>query len=239
MGLLPKKWIKWIAVGIGVAGILTLPLLELGWIPEHQAMKAVIFLLSFIILDGVAARESDEASSVPELFTDSEDHFRTIRNFWPDTKHEQLAVVPAGMILAEGGRSFVAKMLSAVRSEKRLHVYTIVAAPISEWSEAAFEHRFAIERDPSLEGRARFRVVDTPVSFGCQVFDQNHWGIMFPPNPADPGGGAIVFKDHPEGARLVASFIRHQWLERPGVTMSLTEAYEKWKALRGIATSAE
>jgi hypothetical protein len=29
---------------------------------------------------------------------------------------------------------------------------------------------------------------------------------------------------------MVSSFIRHQWLQRPGVTMSLSEAYEQWKA---------
>jgi hypothetical protein len=43
---------------------------------------------------------------------------------------------------------------------------------------------------------------------------------------------AIVFKNHPEGARLVASFIRLEWLERPGATMSLSEAYEKWEGRR-------
>ena len=61
-------------------------------------------------------------------------------------------------------------------------------------------------------------------------FDQKYWSIDFAPNPADPKGAGIVFRNHPEGARLVASFIRHEWLERPGATMSLSEAYEKWKA---------
>ncbi|MGH7879571.1 MAG: hypothetical protein ACREQD_08755, partial [Candidatus Binataceae bacterium] len=66
-----------------------------------------------------------------------------------------------------------------------------------------------------------------------------HWSIDFPPNPADPRGAALIFRNHPEGARLIASFIRHQWLERPGVTMSLSEAYEKWKALQNPPPNAE
>jgi hypothetical protein len=37
MGALPRRWIKWIAVILGVAGMLTPALIELGWIPENQA----------------------------------------------------------------------------------------------------------------------------------------------------------------------------------------------------------
>jgi hypothetical protein len=39
MGALPRRWIKWIAVILGVAGMLTPALIELGWIPENQGQK--------------------------------------------------------------------------------------------------------------------------------------------------------------------------------------------------------
>jgi hypothetical protein len=49
----------------------------------------------------------------------------------------------------------------------------------------------------------------------------------------------MVFRDDPEGARLVSSFIHHQWLERSGFAMSPDEAYAKWKATKGSAEIAE
>ncbi len=228
MGALPAKWFKWIAVLLGAAGMLTPALIELGWIPETQALKAVIFLLGFIVLEG-ATRESNEPSRVPELLTRSEDYYHTMNGLLPEAKHEILSVVRGDQVLADVARPYVRKALSTLRSEKRLHAYTIVAGRVSELPEQSFEQRLAIERDPSLEGRWHYRVMDSPVTFGCVVFDQRHWAIDFPPNPFEPGGAAIVFKNDSEGAHLVASFIRHQWLERPGVTMSLSEAYEKWK----------
>jgi hypothetical protein len=229
MGALLTKWVKWIAVVLGAAGMLTPALIELGWIPEQQAMKAVIFLLGFIVLEG-AAGESKESAQAPELFTTTEGYLHAMGGFLAETKHELLGVVRGHDILTEEVGHYVKKILSTLRSEKQLHNYTVVVSRIGELGEESFHRRSAIERDPSLEGRFHYRFVDSPVSFGCQVFDQKHWSIDFPPNPADPKGAAIVFKDHPEGARLIASFIRHEWLERPGATMSLSEAYEKWKA---------
>jgi hypothetical protein len=238
MGALPRRWIKWIAVILGVAGMLTPALIELGWIPENQGQKAVIFLLGFIVLEG-AARESDESAQAPELFTTTEGYLHAMGGFLAETKHELLGVVRGHDIVREEVVGYVGKIFSTLRSEKQLHNYTVVVSRIGELSEESFHRRLAIERDPSLEGRFHYRFVDSPVTFGCQVFDQKHWTIDFPPNPADPKGAAIVFKDHPEGARLVASFIRHEWLERSGATMSLSEAYEKWKATQNSSLSAE
>jgi hypothetical protein len=85
-------------------------------------------------------------------------------------------------------------MASTLRREKRLHMYAVVVGRIGEMSEESFHRLSAIKRDPSLEGRFHYRFVDSPVSFGCQVFDQKHWAIEFPPNPADPKGAGIVFK---------------------------------------------
>jgi len=81
----------------------------------------------------------------------------------------------------------------------------------------------------SLEGRLHIHYLEAPISFSVSVFDQRHWVISFGPNPSDPRGAALVFRDNEEGARRIADFIRHRWWEAPGVTMSLTEAYEKWK----------
>jgi hypothetical protein len=229
MGALPRRWIKWIAVILGAAGMLTPALIELGWIPEQQALKAVIFLLGFIVLEG-AARESNEPAQAPELFTTSEGYFHALSGSLSETKHEILGVVRGHEIMSEEVARYVEKVSSTLRSEKQLHVYTVVVGRIAELSEESFHRRSDLERDPSGEGRFHYRFVDSPVSFGCQVFDQKHWAIDFAPNPADPKGAGMVFRNHPEGARLVASFIRHEWLERPGATMSLSEAYEKWKA---------
>jgi hypothetical protein len=116
MGALPRKWIKWVGVLLGVVGMLTPALLELGWIP--------------------------------------------------------------------------------------------------------FQRRLTAERDPSYEGRMHFRFIESPVT-------------------SDIRGGAIVFGEDPQGARLVSSFIRHQWLEQPDVTMSLSEACERCKAIKGTAAIGE
>jgi hypothetical protein len=156
-----------------------------------------------------------------------------------ETKHEILSISRGPDIVAEEVARYVGKMSSTLRSEKLLHVYAVIVGRICELSEESYQRRSAIERDPSLEGRFHYLYVDSPVSFGCQVFDQKHWSIDFPSNPAEPRGGAIVFKNHPEGARLVASFIRHQWLEPSGATMSLSEAYEKWKAAQVSSPRSE
>lgn len=141
-------------------------------------------------------------------------------------------VVRGDEILVEQAQPFVEATRSTLAREKQLHVYIIIASPLGKVSEEAFQRRVVAERNSILEGRLHFRFIDSPVTFGCAVFDQTHWVIDFPPNPADLRSGAILFRNHPEGARLLAAFILHQWLEQPGVTMSLGEAYDKWKAIR-------
>lgn len=231
MNALPRKWMSRVGVLLGVAGMLTSALLELGWLPEAQGLKALIFLMGFMVADG-AARESSEAAPTPSLLTSSEDFFRSLSGLLSETNHEILAVVRGTDVMREDITSFIRKTQSTIRSKKQLHGYFIVAAPIGQLSEESFQRRSSIERDASLEGRYHYRFVDTAVSFGCFVYDEKHWAIDFPPNPEDPRGGAILFENYPQAARLVASFIRHQWLERPGVTMSLGEAYEKWKTFQ-------
>lgn len=232
MGAVPSKWIKWIAVVLGAAGMLTPALIELGWIPEKQALNALIFLIGFLVFDG-ARNELSEPEPAPELMTSTEDYFHTLGAFLPDLEHELLSVVHGHDILGEEPARFVGKLVSNLRNKKQLHVYVIVVGRIGELSDESFRRRSAHEQDPSVEGRYHYRFIDAPVSFGCQVHDQRHWTIDFPPNPADPRGAAIVFRNHPDGARLLAAFIRHQWLEKPEITMSLSEAYEKWKAIKG------
>ena len=235
MGVLKKTWLKWVGVATGVAGLLALTLLELGWLPAGQASNTIIFLLSFVILDGVASRESSDSVPAPQVFTNSDDVLHAMTTVLPDTEHETFAVVHGNFIMSEGARAFARKNSDRLRSEKQMHTYVVVVSPIADLSKESFELRFELERDPSLEGRQQYYFIDAPVSFGCNVFDQKHWEIDFPPTRSEPKGAAIFFKDHPEGARFVSSFIRHQWLERPGVTMSLSEAYEKWKALNILA----
>jgi hypothetical protein len=202
MGVLPKQWIKWVAVLLGVAG------------------------------------ESRESASAPEIFTSSEDGLHTMSSLLRDTNQETLAVVHGNFVMSEGAMAFARESVSRLRVEKQMHGYVIIVARIADLSEESFQRCFAIERDPSLEGRLHYRVIDSAVSFGCNVFDQKHWELDFPPNPAEPKGAAILFRNHPEGARLIASFIHHQWLEKPGVTMSLSDAYEKWKAIQASAAFA-
>jgi hypothetical protein len=191
----------------------------------------VIFLLGFLVIEAVTS-ESKGSIERFELFTDTEEFYSQQVRFVARAKHDIITVVHGNDIVSEAVHRFVTKIASAVRNTKQLHVYAIVAAPIGELSEESFNRRFALARDPSIEGRWHYYFMNVPVSFGCEVFDQTHWSLDFPPNPADPRGAAILFKDDPDGARLVTSFIRHQWLEVPGITMSLSEAYEMWKALQ-------
>ena len=128
MGALLTKWVKWIAVVLGAAGMLTPALIELGWIPEQQAMKAVIFLLGFIVLEG-AAGESKESAQAPELFR-TRDYLHAATGFLTETKHEILSISRGHEIMAEEVARFVGKMSSTLRSEKQLHAYTIVVARI-------------------------------------------------------------------------------------------------------------
>jgi hypothetical protein len=239
MGALPRKWIKWIAVLLGVVGMLTPALLELGWIPREHALDAVIFLLGFIVLDSAASEESNKPSLAPVLMTNSEDYYHVVSGLMSESKHEVLMVVRGDEILVEPAQSFIQRTRSTLVREKQLHIYLVVSSHLAEVKEEAFQRRLTAERDPSYEGRMHFRFIESPVTFGCLVFDQKHWVIDFPPNPADIRGGAIVFRDDPPGARLVSSFIHHQWLEQPGVTMSLSEAYEKWKAIKAMSAIAE
>jgi len=232
MGALPRKWIIWIGLVLGVAGMLTPALLELGWIPREHALEAVIFLLGFIVVE-ITTGEPQESAQTPELLTNSEDYYHAVTGFMSESRHEVLMLVRGDEVLVEQAQAFVQRTRSTLQREKQLHVYLVIASHLAEVKEEAFKRRLAAERDPSFEGRMHFRFIESPVTFGCIVFDQKHWVIDFPPNPADLRGGAILFKNHPEGARLVSSFFHHQWLERSGFTMSLDEAYEKWKAIRG------
>jgi hypothetical protein len=238
--VLPKKWIKWIAVLLGVVGMLTPALLELGWIPREHAIEAVIFLLGFIVLDGAVAKESKELSHAPLLITNSEDYYHVVTGLMNESKHEVLMVVRGEEILVQQAQPFIQRTRSTAEREKQLHIYIIVASHLGEIKEEeAFQNRLAAQNDPAFHGRMHFRFTESAVTFGCLVFDQKHWVIDFPPNPADIRGGAMVFRDDPEGARLVSSFIHHQWLERSGFTMSLSEAYEKWKALKSSPAGVE
>jgi hypothetical protein len=202
-------------------------------------MKAVIFLLGFIVLDGAIARESKETNQAPALMTNSEDYYHTVTGFMSESRHELLMVVRGEEILVEQAQPFIQRTRSTLVREKQLHVYIVIASHLAEVKEEALQRRLAAERDPSYEGRMHFRFIESPVTFGCLVFDQKHWVIDFPPNPADLRGGAILYRDHPQGARLLSSFIHHQWLERSGFTMSLSEAYEKWKVIKGASASME
>jgi hypothetical protein len=239
MGVVPRKWLKWVALATGIAGIVALILLELGWLPAEQAHNAVIFLLSFIILDGVASKASSESSTAPQRFANSEDVLHAMATVLPDTKHETFAVTQGDFIMSEVGMAFARRNLARLRSEKQMHAYVVVVSRIADLTKESFERRFEIQRDASLEGRFHYSFIDAPVTFSCNVFDQKHWEIDFPPTSSAPKGAAIFFKDDPEGARLIASFIRHQWLEKPGITISLSEAYEKWKAIQAEAKSTE
>lgn len=229
MNVLPRRWLKWIAVLLGLAGILTPALIELGWIPERQALNAIVFLLGFLVLDGAASRESSEQVEAPELFDNPADFYHAINGLLPRTKHEYISIVRANEIMAGQMDTFREAAAAAIRKEKQLHLYTIVAATPVELTEESFQRRFEVERDPSFEGRWHYRVIDLAITFGCIVFDQEHWTISFPSPSTGRVNAAIFFRNHPEEARLVAGFIRRQWLEQPGVTMSLSEAYEKWK----------
>jgi hypothetical protein len=162
--------------------------------------------------------------------TSSEDYYHAVTAFMSESKHEVLMVVRGDEILVEQAQLFVQRTRSTLLREKQLHIYIVVASHLGEIKEEAFQRRLAAESDPSFEGRMHFRFTESPVTFGCLVFDQKYWVIDFPPNPADIRGGAILLRDNPEGARLVSSFIHHQWLERSSFTISLGEAYEKWKA---------
>src|SRR5512135_2852182 len=213
MGALPKKWIKWIEVLLGVVGMLTPALLSLGWIPANQTQNAILFLLGFIVVDLANAKESAETLPEPQLFTSSEDYFHALAGLARKAKYEVLSIAEPHQILLPETRYFATQIASSVKKEKQMHAEIIIAGRIQQWTREGFERRLGTEREVSLQGRYRYRVVDLPVSFGASVIDQKHWAITFPPNPSDPGGGAIVFQDHPEQARLVARFIRHQWLE--------------------------
>jgi hypothetical protein len=240
MGLMPKKWIKWMAVVLGVAGLLTPLLFDLGWIPQNQSQSVVIFLLGFLVLDGAAARESSQQVEAPELFDNSTDFYDKISGLLRHAKHEYLSIIRPNEISAEHWRSFMSGVRAAFEKEKQLHFSVILAGTPEELNEEAFQRRMAIERDVSLEGRYHYRFIDLPVTFGCVVIDNTHWAITFPSQSTDRRVNAgILFKNHPDEARLVASFIRHQWIEQPGVTMSISEAYEKWKTIQATATATE
>jgi hypothetical protein len=101
MGALLTKWVKWIAVVLGAAGMLTPAFLELGWIPREHALEAVIFLLGFIVLDSAVAKESQEPNRAPVLMTSSEDYYHAVTGLMSESKHEVLMVVRGDEILVE------------------------------------------------------------------------------------------------------------------------------------------
>jgi hypothetical protein len=228
-----RNWIRWIPVILGAAAMLTPALLELGWVPEYQASKAIIFILGFIVLEG-GLRELREPAAAPELVHSTEDFVRAVTAFSRNAEREVLiiedALGPMSHPMAEAYVRYPDAVTRRVRENKLLHAYVIIVARPDEVSEEAFQWILGLERDASLEGRVHFRYLEAPVSFHLSVFDQRHWVISFAPNPNDPRGAALIFRDHEEGARRVADFVRHRWLEAPGVTISLTEAYDKWKA---------
>ena len=63
MGVLPRKWIRWIGIVLGVVAMLTPALLDLGWIPQTQALNAVIFLLGFLVLEAVTGEPSEQVEA--------------------------------------------------------------------------------------------------------------------------------------------------------------------------------
>ncbi len=93
---------------------------KLGWIPEHQASKAVIFLLSFLVLDG-AANEARESGTVPELMTSTEKYFHSLGSLVGRVEHELLSVVHGEDVTREELTMFLSRLFSRVRSEKQLH----------------------------------------------------------------------------------------------------------------------
>src|ERR1700757_3962466 len=142
----------------------------------------------------------------PILMTNSVDYYHVVTGLMSESKHEVLTVVRGEEILVEQAQPFIQRTRSTVEREKQLHVYLVIASHLGELKEEAFSRRLAAQNDPAFEGRMHFRFIESAVNFGCLVFDQKHWVIDFPPNPADIRGGAMVFRDDPEGARLVSSF---------------------------------
>src|SRR5579863_4442087 len=121
MGILPRHWLKWIAILLGVAGILTPALIELGWIPEKQALNAIVFLLGFLVLDGAAARESSEQVEAPELFDNPTDYYHAISGLLPRIRHEYISIVRVNEIMADQTQAFMSTALVAIQKEKQLH----------------------------------------------------------------------------------------------------------------------
>ncbi len=227
--------ITWIPIILGAAGLLTPILLELGWVPERQAMNAVITLLGFLVLDS-GLRELRGSTGAPELVQSTEDFLSVVTSFTRSAEREIfviediIAPVELGA-LSEAFLRWPTATVRRVRENKLLHVYVIVIGQLHKATERSFEWILGLERDGSaLEGRLRIRYVESPISFSVSVFDQRHWVISFAPNPSDPRGAALVFRDNEEGARRMADFVRHRWWEAPSVSMSLSEAYEKWKS---------
>ncbi len=186
MGMVPKRWIKWLAVVFGVAALFTPALFDLGWIPQSQSQNVVIFLLGFIVLDGAASKESSKALPAPELYTNSEDYYAELGRFSAESKHEVLIVLRGEDVSEAISQRAAERLFSTIAREKQLHVYLVVASRISELSEASVKRRLAIHQNPAYEGRVHYRFIDTPVTFGCTIYDQRHWSIDFSPNPADP-----------------------------------------------------
>jgi hypothetical protein len=242
MNLRRIKLLRWIPVVLGAAGLITPILLELGWVPERHATDAIITLLGFLVLDS-GLRELRGSTVTPEAVHGTEDFISIGTGFARSAEREMLIIeemitpVEFGE-LSQAYRRYPDAVARRVRENKLIHVYVIVIGQLHKATERAFEFSMGLERDASLEGRIHVRYVESPISFSVSVFDQRHWVISFAPNPNDPRGAALVFRDNEEGARRVAEFIRHRWWEDPSVSMSLTEAYEKWKLYQQTAAKA-
>src|SRR5579863_4488642 len=108
MGTLTRRWIRRVSVILGIAGMLTPALIDLGWIPQTQAMSAVLFLLGLLVVNGATA-ETDENSVVPKLFEHSEDSYDALIPMIGDTRHEYFSVVHGHEVLLDAAASFVRK----------------------------------------------------------------------------------------------------------------------------------
>jgi hypothetical protein len=85
------RWITWIPIILGAAGLLTPILLELGWVLERQAINAVITLLGFLVLDS-GLRELRGSTGAPELVHSTEDFLAEVTGFTRSAEREMLVI---------------------------------------------------------------------------------------------------------------------------------------------------
>src|SRR5262249_23217039 len=85
------KWGTWIPIVLGAAGLLTPILLQLGWVPERQALNAVITLLGFLVLDS-GLRELRGSTGAPELVESTEEFLSVATRLVRSTEREVLLI---------------------------------------------------------------------------------------------------------------------------------------------------